>query len=56
MNNPRSIWKITPFYPSKKMTIYDDAYRKGQPYTYVVTAVGRGHIEGVGNSRTIFVK
>ncbi len=56
INNPKSIWKITPFYPSKKMTIYDDAYQKGQPYTYVVTAVSRGHIEGVGNSRTILVK
>ena len=56
LNNPKNIWKITPFYPSKKMTIYDDDYQEGQSYTYVVTAVDRGHIERSGNSRTVIVK
>ena len=52
-NNPKSIWHITPFYPSKKITLYDKDYRIGQPYTYVVTAVSRAHIESIGNARGV---
>ena len=56
INNPKSIWKITPFHPSKKMTLYDPDYRKGQPYTYVVSAVNRYHVEAVGNGRGVLVE
>jgi len=26
-NNPKSIWHISPFYPEKKITLYDPDYR-----------------------------
>jgi len=55
-NNPKSIWHVSPFYPEKKVTLYDPDYRVGQPYTYVVTAVSRTHLESESNSRKVVPK
>lgn len=55
-DNPKSIWHISPFNPGKKITLYDKDYRAGQPYTYVVAAVDRTHLERVSGKRTISVK
>lgn len=53
MENPKSIWYISPFYPKKKMTLYDPDYRAGQPYTYLVSSLDRTHLERTSAAKTI---
>ena len=53
LENPKSIWYVSPFTPNKKVTLYDKEYRAGQPYTYIVAAVDRTHLERVSIARTI---